>query len=528
MLISVLQFSQNEVQKMSRGPISMRKIREILRLKFECHCSNHLIALSVGISSSTVSECLRRVRTAQLTWPLPESLDDAQLEALLYPPVKKKTPVEQGVVDCLYIHQQLKRKSVTLMLLWQEYKEKYPKGFGYSRYCEIYRKWQGELDICMRQNHKAGEKCFVDYAGMKMQVVNQTTGEIQETEIFVAVLGASNFTFAEATLSQQLPDWISSHVRAFEFFGGVPEIVVPDNLKSGVAKAHRYEPDVNPTYQDMAQHYGVAIIPTRVSAPQDKAKVENAVQQVERQILAKLRDQKFFSLQELNKAIHRLLNNLNQRSFQKLPGSRQSQFDELEKNLLKALPQKRYVFAEWKKVRAGADYHIELNQHYYSVPYTFAKKELDARFTQDIVEVFFKNKRIASHVRSYKKHKHTTVKQHMPKQHQFYAEWTPERMIHWAEKVGSATAKLCEIIMQSRAHPQQGFRSCLGILRLAKSYGNERLESSCKRALIIGAHSYRSIESILKNGLDHATISVESSTNIPGEHENVRGQDYFV
>lgn len=517
------------MQKMSRGPISMRKIREILRLKYECECSNHLIALSVGVSSSTVSECLRRASFAQLKWPLPDNLDDLQLEALLYPSPEKKTDVERGSIDCVYIHQQLKHKGVTLMLLWQEYKEKFPKGFEYSRYCEIYRNFRKELDVCMRLNHKAGEKCFVDYTGLKVPIIiNQTTGEIKEAEIFVATLGASNFTFAEATFSQQLPDWITSHVRAFEFFGGVPEIVVPDNLKSGINKAHRYEPDVNPTYQDMAEHYGIAIIPTRVSTPKDKAKVENAVQQVERQILAKLRNQKFFSLQELNKAIRRLLTDLNMRPFQKLNGSRLSQFNELEKKCLKPLPQKRYVFAEWKKVRAGADYHIELNHHYYSVPYTFAKKELDARFTQDTVEVFFKNKRIASHVRSYKKHKHTTVKQHMPKRHQFYAEWTPERMLNWAEKIGTATAKLCEVIMQSRAHPQQGFRSCLGILRLAKSYGNERLESSCNRALMIGAHSYKSIESILKNGLDNTNINKEPSTNIPSSHENVRGQDYFI
>lgn len=507
----------------------MRKIREILRLKFECRCSNQLIGLSVGVSSSTVSECLRRTATAKLAWPLPDNLNDTELEALLYPPLVKQSSREKGVVDCQYIHQQLKRKAVTLMLLWQEYRERYPQGFGYSRYCDTYRRWLSEIDVCMRQNHKAGEKCFVDYAGMKMPVViNQATGEIKEVEIFVATLGASNYTYAEATWSQQLPDWISSHVRAFEFFGGVPEIVVPDNLKSGVTKSHRYEPDVNPTYQDMAQHYGVAVIPARANAPQDKAKVENAVQQVERQILAKLRDQTFFSLQELNKAIPRLLHELNHRPFQKLTGTRQSQFDMIEKNCLKPLPQKRYVFAEWKKVRAGADYHIELDHHYYSVPYTFAKKELDARFTQDIIEIFCKNKRIASHIRSDKKHKHTTVKQHMPKQHQLYADWTPERISRWAGKIGDATAKLCDIIMQSRAHPQQGFRSCFGVLRLAKSYGNDRLESSCKRALSIGAHSYKSIESILKNGLDHAKVNETVSTTIPSAHENVRGQDYFI
>lgn len=506
----------------------MRKIKEILRLKWECHCSNHLIACSVGVSSSTVSECLRRARMANLTWPLPTEYDDAQLEQLLYPPASKITPADQGEIDWIHIHKELKRKAVTLMLLWQEYKQKYPRGIGYSRFCECYRAWSGQLDLWMRQSHKVGEKAFVDYAGMKIPIViNRTTGELREAEIFVMALGASNYTFAEATFSQQLSDWIGSHVRAFEFYGGIPEIIVPDNLKSGVHKAHRYEPDLNPTYQDMASHYGVAIIPTRVIAPQDKAKVENAVQQVERQILAKLRDRTFFSLHELNQAIRHLLNELNQRPFQKLPGSRQSQFEELEKPALKPLPVERYEYAEWKKVRAGADYHIELNQHYYSVPYAYAKKELDVRYTQNTVEVFYKNKRIASHLYSSQKHKHTTHKQHMPKHHQAYAEWTPERMINWAEKIGVSTAKLIEQVMASRAHPQQGFRSCLGILRLAKSYGNERLESSCLRALVIGAHSYKSIESILKNGLDQAPAREESDTTVPTAHEYVRGQNYF-
>lgn len=506
----------------------MRKIKEILRLKWECRCSHHLIACSVGVSSSTVSECLRRARTANLSWPLPENCDDAQLEQLLYPPVSKNIPVEQGEIDWLYIHQELKRKAVTLMLLWQEYKQTYPRGIGYSRFCERYRTWCGQLDLWMRQSHKAGEKAFVDYAGMKIPVViNHATGELREAEIFVMVLGASNYIFAEATFSQQLADWIGSHVRAFEFFGGVPEMIVPDNLKSGVQKAHRYEPETNPTYQDMASHYGMAIIPTRVAAPKDKAKVENAVQQVERQILAKLRDRVFFNLQELNQAIRQLLNELNQKPFQKLPGSRQSQFDGLEKAALKPLPLRRYAYAEWKKVRAGADYHVELNHHYYSVPYSYAKKELDLRYTENSVEVFYKSKKIASHLYSTQHYQHTTLKEHMPKHHQAYAEWTPERMVRWAHKVGVATAKLIEQVMASRAHPQQGFRSCLGILRLAKSYGKERLESSCLRALTIGAYSYKSIESILKNGLDQAPLDQKPDTTVPTTHEYVRGQNYF-
>ena len=514
---------------MSRGHLSMRKIREILRLKWECHCSNHLIACSIGVSSSTVSECLRRAKEADLSWPLSDTIDDVQLEQLLYPPAKKITPAEYGEIDWSYIHQELKRKSVTLLLLWQEYKAKYPQGIRYSWFCNRYREWREQLDVWMRQSHKAGEKCFVDYAGQTMPIlVNVNSGEIHEAQIFVATLGASSFTFVEATWTQQLPDWISSHVHAFEFFGGIPEIVVPDNLKSGVQKAHRYEPDLNPTYQDMALHYGVAILPTRVSAPQDKAKVENAVLHVERKILAKLRHQPFFSLLELNRAIRPLLDELNQQPFQKLPGSRQSQFESLDKPALRPLPTTCYQFAEWKKVRAGADYHIACDGHYYSVPYIYAKKELDARCTQHTIEVFYKSKRIASHIRNAKKHHHSTLKEHMPKRHQAYAEWTPERLIHWAEKTGIATAKLIEHIMASRAHPQQGFRSCLGILRFAKSYGEARLESACQRALAIGAHSYKSVESILKNGLDQKPLATPpAAPPLPTHHEYVRGQDYF-
>lgn len=364
----------------------MRKIREILRLKWDCSCSHHLIASSLGVSSSTVGECLRRATEARLSWPLAPELDDGKLEALLYPPPPKRLPDAQREIDWAKVHQELQRKHVTIMLLWQEYKAQCPKGLGYSRFCELYQEWKEQLDVWMRQTYKAGERCFVDYAGLTVPIViNRNTGEVSEAQIFVAALGASNFTYAEATWTQQLPDWIQSHVRAFEFFGGVPEIVVPDNLKSGVNKAHRYEPDLNPTYQDMASYYGVAVLPARVRMPQDKSKVENAVLQVERRILAKLRNRTFFSLHELNQAIRPLLNELNQQSFQKLPGSRQSQFDAVDKPALRPLPAIRYSFAEWKKARAGADYHVELDSHYYSVPHRFAKKELDVRFTENEV-----------------------------------------------------------------------------------------------------------------------------------------------
>ena len=514
---------------MSRGNLSMRKIREILRLKWECNCNNHLIARSVGVSSSTVSECLRRAREANLTWPLPKTLDDEALTSLLYPPARKISSQERGEIDWAYIHQELKRKHMTLMLLWQEYKEKHPKGIRYSQFCHCYQAWAEHLDVWMRQTHKLGEKCFVDYSGTKMPIVlSVATGELRYAEIFVATLGASNYTYVEATFTQQLPDWISSHVNAFEFFNGIPEIVVTDNLRSSVSKAHRYEPDINPTYQDMASYYGVAILPARIYSPQDKAKVENAVLQIERQILARLRDKTFFNLTELNRAIWRQLKEFNQRPFQKIAGSRHSHFYELEKPVLRPLPPSRYLFAEWKKAKAGPDYHVELDNHYYSVPYTLIKKELDIRYTKYSVEVFYKGKRVASYVREYMKNRHTTRQEHMPKNHQMYAQWTPERIINWASKTGIATAKLVENIISSRAHPQQGFRSCLGILRLSKSYGDSRLESACQRALEINAISYKSIESILKNGLDQRPLAKSSdSIPTPDHHENVRGQDYF-
>ena len=330
---------------------------------------------------------------------------------------------------------------------------------------------------------------------------------------------------------QGLSDWLDSHVHAFEFLGGVPEIVVPDNLKSGTQKAHRYEPDLNPSYQDMASHYGVAIVPARVAAPKDKAKVEQTVLHTERQILARLRNRTFLSLPELNQVLRDLCDELNRRPFQKMPGSRKTQFEELEKPLLKPLPASRYLFAQWKKVRAGADYHIELEQHYYSVPYTFTKKVLDARFTKNTVEIFYKNKLITSHARSYSNYQHTTLNQHMPKSHQAYAEWTPERIRQWAAKTGEFTAQLVEKVIAAKAHPQQGFRACLGILRLGKKYGPERLDAACHRALMIGAASYKSIESILKNRLDQQPLPeskpVTSSPVTLQKHEYIRGQNYF-
>jgi transposase len=507
--------------------ITMRKIREVLRLKFECRLSNRKIANSTSIARSTVSDYVRRAMAAELSWPMPDDMDDAHLEQILFDQVPRLTKDMRPPLNFSTINKELKRKGVTLMLLWHEYKAENPQGYQYSQFCHRYRQWCNKLDPVMRQDHRAGEKLFVDYSGMTVPITDPGNGKTWEAEIFVACMGASNYTYAEATLTQSLPDWIDSHIRALEFLGGVPELIIPDNLKSGVKKACRYEPDLNPTYLDMANHYDTAVIPARVRAPKDKAKAEVGVQIVERWILAKLRNRTFFNITELNRAIAMLLVDLNNKPFQKLPGTRKSVFESMDKPALKPLPVARYQFAQWKKARVHIDYHIEVDRHYYSVPYQLIKKELDIRLTVNTVECFYKGKRIASHVRSDRQGRHTSVKEHMPKSHQKYVEWTPERLLNWAGKIGPHTAELIEKVMRSRMHPQQGFRSCLGILRLGKSYGEDRLEAAARRANQIGGRSYKSVASILKNGLDHKPLPDENASSTPIDHANIRGGKYY-
>jgi transposase len=505
----------------------MRKIKEVLRLKFDNQLSKRQIAQSCCIAHSTVSEYLRRFSEATLSWPLSEKIDDNQLEQLLFPRPQIGSPHRRPKPDWTYVHQELRRKGVTLMLLWQEYKEVHPNGYQPSQFCHLYRQWVKQLDPVMRQEHRAGEKMFVDYAGMTVAVFDMQSASMREAQIFVAVLGASNYTFAEATWTQTLPDWIASHSRAFNYFGGVAQVVVPDNLKAGVSKACFYEPNINPTYLDMANHYGTVVIPTRVRRPKDKAKVEVGVQIVERWILARLRDRQFFSLPQLNRAIADLLPELNLKPFQKLPGSRKSMFERIDRPALKPLPVQAYQYAEWKKATVNVDYHIEVARHYYSVPHTLIKKRIDVRLTDTTVECFYKAKRVASHIRSHHKARHSTIKEHMPKAHQKWAQWTPQRFIRWAAKIGPHTARMIESILNSRPHPQQGFRSCLGVLRLAKDFGDTRLEAACRRALTIGGTSYRSIESILKHNLDQKPLPDQPDTDTSLEHINIRGAGYY-
>lgn len=511
---------------MANVRLSMRKIVEVLRLCHEDGRSHREIARLVSISPTTVGEVLRRAKQCGVGYPLPAGLSETGLEAQLYPPAAPSGVIRPDP-DWPAVHRELRRKGVTLDLLWQEYKAEHPEGYRYSGFCAHYRQWVGRLSVSLRQTHAPGEKLFVDYAGPTVPITDPMTGEIRQAAIFVAVLGASNFTFCEATWSQSLPDWIGSHVRTLEHLGGVPALLVPDNLKSGVRTACFYEPELNPTYRDLATHYGAAVLPARPYRPKDKAKVEGGVLLVERWVLARLRHQRFFSLGDLNRSIAELMTRLNGRPFKKLPGCRQSAFAELDAPALRPLPATRYEFAEWKVLRVGIDYHVELAGHYYSVPYRFAREQVDSRLTASTVELFHRGTRIASHVRNDTRGRHSTVDAHMTPAHQAVQGWNAPRLLDWAGRIGPHARAVVESLLHQRRHPQQGYRACLGILRFGKTFGEDRLEAACERAIAIGAMSYSSLKSILKNGLDKKRASAPAQTCLPLAHANVRGPDYY-
>lgn len=513
---------------MSKERLSMRKIKEVLRLKLACGLSNRQIASSCNVSRTTTADYIRRAKIAGIVdWCMVEGMSEGDLENKFFV-LPKSNPVSPvSLPDYAKIHEELRNKSVTLMLLWNEYKNEHPDGYQYTRFVHYYNEYRGKLDLVMRQDHHAGEKLFVDYSGKKPSITNLLTGKETPVELFVAVWGASNYTYTEATYSQNIALWTGSHVRAFEYFERVPHVIVLDNLKSGIHHACRYEPDINPTYQEMATHYGFAVIPTRVRHPRDKAKAEVGVQVAQRWILAALRHRRFFSLGELNQAIWELLENLNTRPMRKLKKSRREVFDQLDKPNALPLPERHWEYAEWKKPKVNIDYHIDVDHHYYSVPCSLVHKVVDVRITSNIVEVFFKGNRVASHLRSYEKYKATTLSEHMPSSHRQYAEWTPSRIINWAGKTGSSTAELVQRIMESKQHPEQGYRAALGILRLARTYGDERVENACSRAVTYRTYKYKSVRSILANGLDrNPTVEKVEQSELPW-HNNIRGSDYY-
>ncbi len=511
---------------MPTGRLSMRRIRDVLRLKYAQGLSERAIAVSLGLGKGTVGAYLGRVRTAGLAWPLPDALSDDDLDLLLFPATPSVANGERPVPDWSLVDRELRRPGVTRALLWEEYRAAHPFGFGYAWFCEHYEAWKGRVRPTMRQTHIGGEKVFVDFAGDMIDVINPATGEVRAVKLFVAAMGASNYTYAEAVGSEGLEDWIEAHVRMFTFLGGVPKVVVPDNLKSAVFKADRFDPGLNRTYAEMAGHYGTAILPARPYKPRDKAKVEVAVQVAQRWILARLRNLRFFSLADLNAAIRRLLDELNVRVMRGYGASRADLFATIDRPNLQPLPLEPYAFARWKRARVAPDYHVEVDSSWYSVPFRLIRQEVDTRVCGTIVEIFHKGQRVASHPRCLGRRSHVTVPEHMPSSHRRHAEWTPARVLAQAEKLGPSVTAFCEAVMADRPHPEQGFRSCLGVLALARSYEPIRLDAACRRGLSIRARSVASIRSILKNGLDSAFLK-EDPEELPLQHPNIRGRGYY-
>lgn len=508
----------------------MRKIKDVLRLKFEARLSHEKIAAATGMSKGAVTNTVQRAVQKGLGWPLPAELDDSRLEAMLYRQAAPRGQYAQP--DYALLHQELKRKGVTLQLLWQEYEAAHGEhAYRYSQFCAHYHEYRGTLARSMRQVHRAGEKVFIDYSGDTVAVIDPKSGEIRTAEIFVATLGASKYAYAEATWTQTLPDWIGSNIRMLEFFGAVPSLWIPDNLKAAIKTACRYEPEATSTYEDCARHYGAAILPARPYHAKDKAAVEMSVLVVQRWILARLRNRQFFSLRELNAAIAELLVDLNRRPFKKLPGCRAEAFESIDRPAMQPLPATRYEYAEWIKAKVGIDYHVEADRHYYSVPHSLVGEHVTVRVTDSTVECFFKSVRVAAHVRSYSKGKHTTLAEHMPSAHRKHMKWTPGRLLNWGQNIGAGTRAVVQWQLENRPHPEQGYRACLGLLNLAKTYGEQRLEAACRRALVIGSPTRKRIIAILKAKLDqHPDLFPAADTaaaTASRTHGNVRGADYF-
>lgn len=507
---------------MAQERLSVRKIREILRLKYDLGLSDRKIADSLQIGRTTVQECAGRAQAAGIGWPLPASLEDEQLEQRLYP--RRPPAVEIPLPDFAYVRRELSRPGVTRQLLWQEYKQQQPDGLQYSAFCDHYRDWlKTQCEPVLRFEHRAGEKCFVDYAGHAVDIIDRHSGEIQPAQIFVAVLGCSNYTYAEASLTQALPDWLGSHVRALQYFGGAPAAFVPDNLKSGVHRAHRYEPELNRAYAEFAEHYSVAILPARVRKPRDKAKVEGAVLIVERWILARLRDRQFFSLAELNSAIAALLVELNERPFQKLDGSRRSRFMELDRPALQPLPARAYEYGQWKCAKVHPDYHIELAHAYYSVPYQHIGAQVQVRITARMLEIFLKAELIATHPRLFKRGARSTLDTHRPHKHRAVIDTCLARLIERANRISPAVAAVLTAQFNRKRHPEEALRSAQGILRLAEDFSPAQLAAACERALKLNACTYKNVRVLIAL----PTTDSGSPCQLPLLHENVRGPDYF-
>ena len=505
----------------------MRKIREVLRLRLEAGLSIRQISASTKTSVGAIQKLLARADALNLNWPLPEDLDDGRLAALFYPSADPTTSTRYQVPDWATVHQELKRKGMTKQLLWEEYTAQYPnRCYSYSQYCDRYRQWLKQQKHSMRQTHKAGEKCFVDYCGPTVPIINPQTGEVRTAQVFVAVLGASNYTYAEATWSQSLRDWLSSHVRTFEFFGGIPEMVVPDNLRSGVSKACRYDPELNPSYQQLAEHYQVAILPARPYKPKDKSKAEVGVQIVENWILARLRHHTFFTLAEANQCIRSLLEELNSRPFRRLPGNRQTAFETLDQPALRPLPKQPYEYVEIRRCRVNIDYHIEFDQHHYSVPHQYVGEQVEVQASDHLVQVHFRQRQVASHPRRHRPGT-TTEAGHMPARHRKQQQWTPGRLKNWARDIGPDTLTWVSDRLAEREHPEQAYRVCLGLLNLTREYPSQRLNAGCRIANREGLNRLKHIKAILRSNRDKLPEQLPLNAELPQHHENIRGPKSF-
>lgn len=512
----------------------MRKIREILRLKHERKLSNRQISAATAVGRETVSKYLRRAEAAGLTWEAACDFTDVEVESLLFEQIGRNEPVVRAPIDFDWVHMELRRAGVTRQLLWTEYQEvvcardRKRRPYQYSQFCDLYDEYRAKLQPSMRQVHRAGEKAFVDYSGKKPRIVDATTGSATEVELFVMVLGASNYTYAEATRTQRLGDFVGSTVRGLEYFGAVPEILVPDQLKSAVRKADRMEPEINATYAELAQHYGTAVVPARPRKPKDKAKVEGGVLVAQRWILACLRNRQFFTLEELNAAIVELLEKLNDKPFQKLEGCRRSTFEKLDRPAMKPLPPRRYEVGEWKlEVGVNIDYHFQYDHHYYSAPCALVNAKVDVRATAMVVEAWHAGERVASHARSYgPKGLAVTAEEHRPRSHREWGNWPPERLIGWGQRTGPNTAGVIAAIFDASGHPEGGRRACLGLMRMGERYGAERLEAASARAMAIQNPTYKSVQAILKTGLDKE-VGRPQVQPMTVAHENIRGGAYF-
>ena len=509
----------------AKRELSMRQLRHLLRLHHGGVSAREMGRL-LGVARSTIQDNLKRAAAAGLAWPLADDVTDEVLELRLFGRAGVETGQRRRIEpEWAALARELKRPGVTMMILWEEYREVHPEGYGYSRFCDLLRGFERRLTPVMRQHHVAGEKAFVDYSGKRIAIVDPETGEIHEAEIFVGVLGASNLTYAEATWTQQLVDWIGAHVRMFRFFGGVPKLLVPDNLKSGVNKASFYDPEINRTYGAMAAYYSVGILPARRHKPRDKAKVEAGVRFAQTYILGRLRAQNFFSLAECNEAIKLVMQRMNERPMRHLGLSRRELFEKIERAALTGLPAEDWEFAEWRRARVNLDYHIEVHDFLYSVPHALIRAEVEIRVTARIVEVFHRGQRVAVHERRYIGRKHGTDPDHMPSSHRRYAEWTPDRFRRWAGKIGPNTEGLISAVLASRRHPEQGFRTCLGILRSYRGLDAARLETVSARALELGVLNCKGVAALLARKPDAAVNNDPPATLF--DHANLRGPRYY-